>query len=336
VKEDLMTSCGKVFLSGGRKLACVARLSILMALLVAAALPSTGHAATASIGGRELERIVLYDAAPGELNQVEMTAANGAVTIRDSGAVIVADPGCTLLDDHEVRCSAGTTFAVLSLGDRRDTATILQGGAIVLGGAGNDVVTACSSCRLPELAGGPGSDVLTGSNRGDFISGGGGDDTVLGRRGGDLIAPGAGDDTVDAGGGSRDFVGFNRARRTGVVVNLRTGEARGQGEDTIVGAENVSGTRFDDVLIGNGLDNWLGGAGGTDTLLGGRGADRLRGGGDDDVLVGGLGRDRLKGENGDDRLRARDGTPDLVRGGPGMDWARVDRRDDVRGIERLR
>ena len=61
----------------------------------------------------------------------------------------------------------------------------------------------------------------------------------------------------------------------------------------------------------------------------------LRGLGGDDLLVGGPGRDKLYGGTANDRLFARDGQPDVVDCGPGRDSATIDRKDAVKGCERV-
>jgi len=67
--------------------------------------------------------------------------------------------------------------------------------------------------------------------------------------------------------------------------------------------------------------------GGDDCVKGKSGADRLR---------GQAGVDRLLGGSGRDRIRARGGGRDVVRCGRGRDRAVVDRRDRVRGCEKVR
>jgi pimeloyl-ACP methyl ester carboxylesterase len=96
------------------------------------------------------------------------------------------------------------------------------------------------------------------------------------------------------------------------------------------------GTGRGDRLSGGGLDDVLRGMAGSDRLFGGPGNDRLEGGRGNDRLHGGAGRDRLFGGTGRDRLDARDGATDLVSCGSGRDLAIVDRRDRVRGCERVR
>jgi len=97
----------------------------------------------------------------------------------------------------------------------------------------------------------------------------------------------------------------------------------------------------------------LTGTRGADTLKGRAGADRLNGRAGDDALIGGGGRDVLRGgpgydefnarngqelpARGNDRIRARDGGPDLISCGDGVDLAIVDAEEDgVFDCERLR
>jgi hypothetical protein len=86
------------------------------------------------------------------------------------------------------------------------------------------------------------------------------------------------------------------------------------------------------------------GSAGRDTLIatpdgaflhGGNGRDRLIGRARADNLTGGRGHDLLRGGKGRDLIRAIDGTRDRVNCGPGLDRAKVDGIDRVRGCERL-
>ncbi len=80
-------------------------------------------------------------------------------------------------------------------------------------------------------------------------------------------------------------------------------------------------------LIGTAAGDVISGTRGSDTVCGLAGNDRL---------AGGSGRDILDGGAGADVLNARDGSRDVVRGGPGRDAARIDRGlDRVSGVERL-
>jgi hypothetical protein len=140
-----------------------------------------------------------------------------------------------------------------------------------------------------------------------------------------------------------------RAKCPGVHTPRGYRVIRGDGSSEI-----LTGDRGRDVICGRGGNDRLRGKGGKDIVIGGpghdrldggRGADKLSGGSGRDVvrgrsgrdrLRGGRGRDRLSGNGGRDRLEARDRSRDIVKGGPGHDVARVDRRDRRRGIEEVR
>jgi dienelactone hydrolase len=98
----------------------------------------------------------------------------------------------------------------------------------------------------------------------------------------------------------------------------------------------LTGKRGKDRLVGSAEGDRLRGRGGRDKLKGRGGRDCLAGGKGGDRLDGGAGGDRLSGGSGRDRIDARDGGRDTVRCGRGRDRAKVDRRDRVRGCERVR
>ena len=111
-------------------------------------------------------------------------------------------------------------------------------------------------------------------------------------------------------------------------------------DDTMCGLggnDTVSGFRGDDRLFGDACGRGILALAraGNDQLNGGAGADRLVGGGGNDVIRPGPGRDRIKAGSGRDRIRAHDGTRDRVRCGPGDDAVTADRRDRLRGCERV-
>lgn len=78
------------------------------------------------------------------------------------------------------------------------------------------------------------------------------------------------------------------------------------------GIENVVGTQFDDVIIGDGNANTLDGLTGNDLLKGGKGDDTLAGSGGDDVLNGGEGADVLDGGEGRDTASYADATTAVI------------------------
>jgi uncharacterized repeat protein (TIGR01451 family) len=111
-----------------------------------------------------------------------------------------------------------------------------------------------------------------------------------------------------------------------------------EGDDCLWGGEGA------DVLDGDGGNDSLWGGDGRDRLFGGSGNDRVLGGakgdelhGDsgDDQLFPGSGRDRVWGGPGNDTISARDGSRDVIDCGAGLDRVSADRRDRLRGCERV-
>jgi Ca2+-binding RTX toxin-like protein len=237
----------------------------------------------------------------------------------------------------------------LTGGSGRDTLTGDAGANVLTGGAGNDVLRASAggdlldggtgldtvdySLRPPGVVvnlttstgasagaldlvtafenatGGSGADLLVGDGAVNSLDGGAGNDRLRGLGGADVLIGGAGVDTVDYS------TYFPTNGRIGVVVNLTTGDAVGDGADSLSLLESIRGSSFDDRLVGNALVNTIQGSGGADYILGGAGRDVLRGG------------------DGNDTLHARDGFRDQVFGDADFDRARVDRgRDIVRSV----
>lgn len=193
----------------------------------------------------------------------------------------------------------------------------LQGWAgndTLIGGPGNDTLVGGDGLDTASWAGlatpvtvdlslstpqdsGSGIDTLIGI---EHLIGGNGADRLLGDAGANRIEAGEGDDWVDGGAGNDTLIGGNQLKdgdtlsygraTAGVRVNLSLTAAQntlGAGTDLVTGFENLSGSGFDDALIGNGDPNRLEGGAGKDTLQGGLGADTLRGGeGADEFLYG--------------------------------------------------
>ncbi len=91
----------------------------------------------------------------------------------------------------------------------------------------------------------------------------------------------------------------------------------------------LSGTEFDDVIVGTGEADKILGLDGADVLSGGGGDDRVDGGAGADTLDGGDGNDRLYGRDGDDILQGGSGE-DRLYGGDGADFL-----DGGEGADRL-
>lgn len=134
-----------------------------------------------------------------------------------------------------------------------------------------------------EIIGGPGDDLLTGTER---------DDTIWGLRGDDLIELIGGNDLVYAGPGDDTIIGASR------------------GNATIYGGEG------DDVIYAIGGNNWVGGGPGNDTIHGGSGNDLLWGGEGNDLIHTGAGRNEAWGGEGNNTIHGGDGG-NLMGPGPG-------------------
>lgn len=99
----------------------------------------------------------------------------------------------------------------------------------------------------------PGNDLLNGGLGNDVLNGGGGDDILIGGAGVDVLNGGAGLDTVDYSGAA-----------TGVWAQLNSNASINDGQggtDTFSSIENLTGSAFNDTLIGDGSGNPAGRAG---------------------------------------------------------------------------
>ena len=111
-----------------------------------------------------------------------------------------------------------------------------------------------------------------------------------------------------------------------------------------VAAGTIKGTSGADVLKGTKKADKISGGSGDDELKGRKGNDNLKGGAGADVLIGGKGKDKFnpgKGEDGvnmrdgvelaspgKDVIKARDGEPDQISCGDGVDKAIVDAEEE--------
>ncbi len=205
----------------------------------------------------------------------------------------------------------------------------------VLGSGYGDLLVGDSGAN--RLSGAGGNDRLLGRGGDDVLEGGAGADRLLGGAGDDVLEGGVGADQL-LGGAGRDTVSYSGSDEA-VTVDLEAGTvAGGHAEgDVIASIENVLGSGYGDMLMGNDGANRLDGGDGNDMLDGGLGADQLLGGGGDDVLKGGAGADRLLGGDGNDaleggagadRLLGGDGN-DALEGGAGADRLRGSGGDDM-------
>ncbi|MEM1162564.1 MAG: calcium-binding protein, partial [Pseudomonadota bacterium] len=165
---------------------------------------------------------------------------------------------------------------------------------VLVGGSGNDTLTAGNDNFVNFVFGNNGDDVIYTSNdlsAFTFIYGGIGNDQTFGDVGAQLVFGGAGDDTLSGSGQTDSLNGDS-------------------GNDVIYG-----GAGFDEIYGGDNDDIVYGGAN-QDFIFGGIAFSSADNG--NDLLYGGLGGDVLVGDNGNDTL---DGGPegDELAGGNGID-----------------
>jgi dienelactone hydrolase len=100
--------------------------------------------------------------------------------------------------------------------------------------------------------------------------------------------------------------------------------------------DRMKGGKGKDRLEGREGDDCIEGEAADDKLKGGEDDDQVIGGPDNDKVVGGSGVDMLIGGSGNDKLKAKDGERDVVKCGGGKDKAKADRKDRVKGCEKVR
>ena len=214
------------------------------------------------------------------------------LTLDDSSGKVYVSFG-----SDSVRLDGITSVADLTDADfvfAQDTGP--TGDGTITGTSGNDIIDG-------TFSGDPEGDVVT--DNGDTIDGGHGDDdiydgagadTVFGGDGKDDFFAGDGADHYDGGASNQDVVHYTTSPG-GLTVDLTdtsnsTGIATG---DSYVGIERITGSDFDDVLIGDGIVRHLYGGDGNDIIMDAAGSNYLRGGNGADTFVFGAdgGNDRI-------------------------------------------
>lgn len=169
-------------------------------------------------------------------------------------------------------------------------------------GSVDTLVTGASVAPPPiTLAGAACANPMFGGRDDDVLFGSSFGDRLFGRQGRDLLRGRAGDDCLYGGDGA----------------DVLDGDG---GNDSLWG--------------GDGRDRLFGGSG-NDRLLGGAKGDEVHGDAGNDQLFPGSGRDRVWGGAGNDAISARDGSRDVIDCGAGLDRVTADRRDRLRGCERV-
>lgn len=253
-----------------------------------------------------------------------------------------------------------TAFESIIGSSFNDTLTGDSANNVIEGGAGNDVmdggsatdtatystasagVTVSLAITTAQDTIGAGVDTLINFER---LTGSAFNDVLTGNSSNNQIEGGAGNDIMDGGAGT-DTLSYY-ASAAGVTVSLSASGQQntvGAGLDTIISFENITGSAFNDTLIGSNDANSLKGGSGDDTIDGGAGNDVLAGesgidtvsyvsantgvlvdlslttsqntvGGGSDTLTG---FENLTGSNYDDVLKG-DATANTLKGGIGND-----------------
>jgi Ca2+-binding RTX toxin-like protein len=313
---------------------------------------------------------LVFTAAPGETNIVDLRLEGADIVVEDEGAAITAScaGGSSAVFGQPARCPAAAVARIrVLLGDGNDgtTPTDFDLPLEVDGGEGNDFATGGAGPDL--LTGGPGDDTSYGYGGNDRMDGGDGDDYLLGYEGDDTLDGGSGSDTLFGGRYLSEVADGNDTLRGGDDDDYAAGGGSdddidgGEGRDRLVGntgADRLAGGAGFDIVQLNGPgansvdfegDRDDGQAGendlvlsdvedavtgsGDDTLVGDGRPNALFGAGGADTITAGGGTDAVTSGSGDDRVFARDGVPDRIDCGSGTDSAQVDDVDTLEGCE---
>ena len=299
-------------------------------VLTAMGAPLAGSASAATVSF-ELPTKLVFTAAAGEGNNVDVHMDATRVVFHDAGATVTLGEhfllDCNEPDQNTVTCDRGQFILSVRTdlldGDDRGTLDLPMMGALQ-GGDGNDTLTVSGgtpSTGLVEARGEAGNDMIT-AGTGDVLLYGGLDDDLLtaGSLGVSMLHGDAGSDRLVGSAGRDVLVGDAGAD----TITAAEGDDQVFGDDFSAfgafdpGPDQIdAGPGSDNVDAGGGNDVVLGGPG-PDTLTGGIGDDQLEGAEDDDTLDGASGNDALNGGAGRDTIRGSDGA-DTATGGAGGD-----------------
>lgn len=211
----------------------------------------------------------------------------------------------------EVENIVGTVFNDILTGDsNKNTLNGGVGNDILIGGGGGDSLIGAEGIDTVSYATSSvavsidlNRDMTTTDDTNDNYSGieniigSSMDDTLIGTEEDNELSGGTGSDTLIGGDGS-DTVSY-RGSNSGITLNLNpdagtttiTGLGGDAAGDILESIENIFGSEFSDILVGNDEANFLAGGGGNDSIAGGGGNDTIAGGGGNDSIDGGGGND---------------------------------------------
>ena len=168
--------------------------------------------------------------------------------------------------------------------------------AILVGGAGNNLIDASGFSGIARIEDGAGDDTVRGSAGGTIFVAGAGDDDFVGSASNDLyvfdVDGPLGADSIDDAGGI-DGIDFSLTTMFGVSVDLsitgaaQTVHAANLTLTLVAGTvlENIAGGEQADSLVGNAADNVIRGGLGDDTMKGAGGIDIVAAGRDADITL---------------------------------------------------
>ena len=234
---------------------------------------------TASGGHAEDDTIFAFENVNGSAYADNLTGGSGANALSGNAGndVLVGGAGADALsggDGIDMIVYSGSSAAV----------TILLGSNY--GGGGDAQGDTFSSIEVVQ--GSTYADAIAGAAGNEYFNGGSGNDTLYGADGADTLYGGAGADNLN-GGNNTDMIDHSAASAAVVVdlyagngsSSLSTSDAYG---DVYVSIENVYGSEYDDILIGNFDNNLFYGAGGNDFFNGYTGNDTISGGAGNDTF----------------------------------------------------
>ena len=153
---------------------------------------------------------------------------------------------------------------------------------------GQDTLTGIANAHGTKF-----NDTITLSDNSGYVFARAGNDQIFGGGGDDRFYGGSGNDTINGGGGINSVDYFDDGNDTagasinGVNVNLLTGIAIDNwgGTDILTNIQNINGSLFNDILLGDNSQNKIQGSNGNDTITGNGGNDNIDGGNGTDVAV---------------------------------------------------
>ncbi|HEY8572764.1 calcium-binding protein [Phenylobacterium sp.] len=208
----------------------------------------------------------------------------------DDGDDVLLGDGQRMVDTHGI----GGSGPIVSYDDRAAVFGETPGNDYLDAGDGNDYVNGGGGDDFVRA--GKGDDEIDGADGHDYLRGDAGKDVIKAGDGDDLLYGNADDDELHGEDGW-DRAAYASGATAGVKVDLNlqgTWQDTGsQGYDYLTGIEHLSGTIFDDELIGDEGANWIWGGSnttgvtGNDVIHAGKGDDLVEVGTGDHYLDGG-------------------------------------------------